>query len=58
VLVWVGWLLGWLVGGHLMFRNFGPCRTIFKNACVVITAAMIMLLNLGLAYYLRFSRHS
>jgi hypothetical protein len=30
----------WLVGDHLLLRDFGPCVTIFTNVCV-ITGAMV-----------------
>jgi hypothetical protein len=35
----------WLIGDHLLFRDFGPYRIIFMNVCVVITVVMIMLLR-------------
>jgi hypothetical protein len=34
-----------LVGDHLLFRDFGPYGIIFKNVCVIITVAMVMLLR-------------
>jgi uncharacterized YccA/Bax inhibitor family protein len=36
-------LVAWLVGEHLLLRDFGPCGIIFMNACVVITIAMVMM---------------
>jgi hypothetical protein len=38
----VGWLLAWLVGGHLLLKDFGPYERIFMNICVVITFSMAM----------------
>jgi uncharacterized YccA/Bax inhibitor family protein len=38
-------LVAWLVGDHLLLRNFGPYVIIFMNVCVVITVAMVMLLR-------------
>jgi uncharacterized YccA/Bax inhibitor family protein len=39
------WLGAWLVGDHLLLRDFGPYGLIFINVCVVITVAMVMLLR-------------
>jgi uncharacterized YccA/Bax inhibitor family protein len=35
----------WLVGDHLMLRDFGPYGIIFINVCVVITVTMLILLS-------------
>jgi uncharacterized YccA/Bax inhibitor family protein len=39
------WLVAWLVGDHLLLRDFGPYGIIFTNMCVVITVAMVILLR-------------
>jgi hypothetical protein len=42
-------LVGWLVGNHSLATDFGPYGTVFMNVCVVITIAVVMLLqNFGL----------
>jgi hypothetical protein len=28
-----GWLVGWLIGDHLLLRDFGPYGIIFEYAC-------------------------
>jgi hypothetical protein len=38
-------LVAWLVGYHLLLRDFGPCGIIFMNVCVVISVDMVMLLR-------------
>jgi hypothetical protein len=35
----------WLLGDHLLLRDFGPYGIIFMNVCVVITVAMVILLQ-------------
>jgi hypothetical protein len=35
----------WLVGDHLLLRDFGSCRIKFMNVYVVMTVAMVMLLR-------------
>jgi hypothetical protein len=32
----------WLVGGHMVIRDFGPYGIIIMNVCLVITVGMIM----------------
>jgi hypothetical protein len=39
------WLVAWLVGDHLMLRDFCPYVIIFMNVRVVITVAVVMLLR-------------
>jgi hypothetical protein len=41
--VLVGSFVGWLVGHHLLLRDFWPYGLIFMNVCFVITVAMVML---------------
>jgi hypothetical protein len=36
-------LVDWLLGDHLLLRDFYPYVNIFMNVCVVITVAMVML---------------
>jgi hypothetical protein len=38
------WLVGWLVGNHLLLRDFGPYVIIFMIMCG-LTLSMVMLLR-------------
>jgi ABC-type polysaccharide transport system permease subunit len=38
-------LAGWLVGDHLLFRDFRPYAIMFTNVCVVIIVSMVTLLT-------------
>jgi hypothetical protein len=38
-------LFAWLVGEHLLLRDFGPYRIIFMNMCVIADVIMVMLLR-------------
>jgi hypothetical protein len=36
---------GWLVGDHLLLRDFEPYGILFKDMCTVVTVATVKLLR-------------
>jgi hypothetical protein len=38
-------LVVWLVGDHLLLKDFGPYGIILMNLCFVVTVEMVMLLR-------------